>query len=279
MSVLLTETYICVDFKQVSRNNFGEISFIMPFLGLDLINQQHFISINQLVLPYNWSAITTQNRAYQINNGALSQLNLGTPTFKDLIKELNTRHDGVLYFSFNQSTSKMTISNKTNSSVILDFTVDNDAHKFFGLDKASYTIPVDQALVSNYIVDLSPSDLVFVRTNLTTPYIEYVASERVNKNLLAVIPIQVPLFNNHVFMDGSGIFKVPLSSEGQMIQINLEDRDGDRIVPNSPPYLVLSIQSFVDTNKEAINQQREMVKLQRLQLLLSGKDVLNAPTE
>lgn len=279
MSVLVKETYICVDFKEVSRNNFGEISFIMPFLGLDLINQQHYISINQLVLPYNWSAITSQNRAYQINNGALSQLKLGTPTFKDLIKELNTRHDGVLYFTFDKATSKMTISNKTNSPVILDFTVDNDAHKFFGLDKASYTIPVDQALVSNYIVDLSPSDLVFVRTNLTTPYIEYVASERVNKNLLAVIPIQVPLFNNHVFMDGSGIFKVPLSSEGQMIQINLEDRDGDRIIPNSPPYLVLSIQSFVDTNKEAINQQREMVKLQRLQLLLSGKDVLNAPTE
>lgn len=279
MSQLVKETYICVDFKQVSRNNFGEISFVMPFLGLDLINQQHFLSINQLVLPYNWSAITSQNRAYQINNQAISQLNLGTPTFKELIKELNDRHDGVLYFTFDKATSKMTISNKTNSTITLDFTVDNDAHKFFGLDKASYSIPANQALVSNYIVDLSPSDLVFVRTNLTTTFVEYVADERVNKNLLAVIPIQVPLFNNHVFMDGSGLFKVPLNTEGQLIQINLEDRDGDRIIPNSPPYLVLSIQSFIDVNKEALTQQREMVKLQRLQLLLTGQDIINAPTE
>jgi len=279
MSQLVKETYICVDFKQVSRNNFGEISFVMPFLGLDLINQQHYISINQFVLPYNWSAITSQNRAYQINNNAISQLKLGTPNFNALIKELNDRHDGVLFFTFDKSTSKMTISNKTNNTLVLDFTVENDAHKFFGLDKASYSIPENQALVSSYIVDLSPSDLVFVRTNLTTTFVEYVADERVNKNLLAVIPIQVPLFNNHVFMDGSGIFKVSLNTEGQLIQINLEDRDGDRIIPNTAPYLVLSIQSFIDTNKESLTQQREMVKLQRLQLLLTGQDIINAPTE
>jgi hypothetical protein len=72
------------------------------------------------------------------------------------------------------------------------------------------------------------------------------------------------------FTDESGLYKVPINSEGQTIEISLEDRDGDPIIPQTPPYLIISIQSFSDPAREALEQQRELVKLQKLQVLMNA---------
>lgn len=271
MPVLIKRQYIFVSVEDAEYTNLGRFKLSLPQMetGDNIINRMY---IKKAIIPYNWRRVTTTNKTLTIN-GVNYSLTEGNPNIIDLIQDINNIQT-TLTATFNRITSKIEWFNNTASAVTFSTT----AYEMLGAVKgATYTMPALQTYVLPRIVDVRPTPIIEVRVDVATAGYEISNGGDIsNTNILCAISMNVPVYSHKVWIDDNALYFADVTNENRDLTLTITDTHGMIIEPQSSPYFVIGIDTLANYQSEQSELQRELVKLQKYNLILShGTDATN----
>lgn len=264
MPVLIKSQYVFVSVEDADHDNLGKFRVTLPQLqtGENIYNRLY---IKKAIIPYNWKRVTETSKTITINNVPY-ELTEGNPNILDLIKEINTIQTAVTA-TFNRITSKIEWYNNTAGNV----TLTTDAHEMLGaIAGQTYTWGIQETLVFPRVVDVRPTPIVEVRVDVATAGAEILPEGKIsNTNILSAISMNVPVYSHKVWIDDQAMYYADVTNENRDITMTLTDTSGVLIIPQTPPYFVIGIDTLANHQREMVDLQKESVKLQRYNLILS----------
>lgn len=275
---LLQRQYLFVNVADTNYSNYGTFRVMLPQTetGKNIINRLY---IKKAIIPYNWRRVDSTTKTITID-ATDYYLTEGNPNILDLITELNTIQT-VLVFTFNRITSRIEI---TNQSATNARTFSTTAWEMMGaVSGTTYNIGTSSSISLPNPVDVRPSPILEIRVDMTTAGQEVFVSgvEKGvirNTGVLCAIGIDVPMYSHKVWVDDEGFYFADVSNESREITFRLTDPNEKAIIPQTSPYFVIAVATYRDDERELLETQKEALKLQQYNLLLShGMDGTQAP--
>lgn len=268
---LVDTRYLFVNIKDTEYTSYGDFKIPLPSFksGKNIINHMY---IKKSIIPYDWKAFNSTNAFFKIQLGLNAPISYtfteGNPNIYDLITEFNNLQ-GYLTASFNRTSSKITWKNNSTSSITL--IVGN--WKAVGFSSASITIPIGSSTTSPNIVDVAPARILIIKSELPSSGEEVFSSQTVigdtkDTGILSAICMDVPPYSHKIWRDIGGFYYSYIEKTVPSIRFWFEDVDGNKIVPQTSPFLVIAIETYEDDTGELLTTQREALKLQKYALLL-----------
>ena len=272
---LVRTRYIYVDASQCDGDHYGDISFQLPTIMSANIEKRERLRIylKKVILKYDWACLTSQNNTFSIN-GLMYALLLGSPNVYQIEDTMNKLNVGI-EVTFNTADGRFYLKNVSASTLTFDLSDPTAAFKVLGFNNQTYSILAGATLVSIRPVDVSPSNVVFIHSNLSSKsYIIQKGQNPVQNNVLACIGMDVAAFDTKIWHDHNGSYSVILDGEtvNKMV-IQLKDQSGNFIVPTTPPLYVVCCEWYQDDEELLLEVMMESLFVQKLDLLASTKDV------
>lgn len=264
MPVLVKSQYIFVSVDDADHDSLGQFKITLPILqtGEKVFNRLY---IKKAIIPYNWQRVTATTKTLTIN-GTPYELTEGNPNILDLIKNIN-EIQSLIVATFNRITSKIEWANQTGGNI----TLSSDAYEMLGLEQGvTYTWGIQETLISPRVIDVRPTPIVEIRVDLATAGLEIFDEGKIsNTNILAAIGMNVPVYGHKVWIDDQAMYYADITNENRDITIIMTDTNGNPIVPQTAPYFVIGIDTLINHQGELVDLQKESLKLQRYNLILS----------
>lgn len=215
------------------RTNFSpsvdRCEYLIPPQLFQLRSRQELLKITlvDFYIPYSWQDIAQDfNNEFRINN-LVYQIPLGNPNITEITSSLNSQHNRQFVFSFNRSTSKITITAATPGNHTLTFY--NEAMAVLGFTTMLKNFSV--SVSSDSIVRIQRTNNIFIRINgLSTidQNIEFRNETQAYNysNVLAKIPVNVAPFNNIYFQSIQNNYSLKFNSDTiHNLTIRITDED------------------------------------------------------
>lgn len=233
-------------------------------------NIVHRMYIKKAILPYNWKRVEADTKSFTID-ASTYYLTEGNPNILDLITELNALQT-ILMFSFNRITSRIEITNNSDTN---SRTFTTTAWEMMGaVQNTTYTVLALSNISLPNPVDVRPPAVVELRVDLTTQGQEIYADGSNKGNIrntgvLCAIGIDVPMYSHKIWTDNEGFYFADVSNENREVNFRITDANERPIIPQTSPYFVIAVATYRDDERELLETQKEALKLQQYQLILS----------
>lgn len=270
---LVDTKYIFVNVADTEHVSYGDFKIPLPQFqtGVGVYNHMY---IKKHVIPYDWKAFSSGNNTISITIGAKTYvytLTEGNPNIYDLVTEINTIQS---YFtvSFNRTASKLYWKNNTAFSA----TLASSAYKKLGLASTGMVVFAGAISPSPNIVDVAPARILIIKSELPSSgeevYISTsVTGETRDTGIVSAICMDVPPYSHKVWRDMGGFYYSYIQKTTQSVRFWFEDVDGNKIVPQTPPFLVIAVETYKDDSGELLSTQQEALRLQKFALLVKGQ--------
>jgi len=268
---LTDRRYIFCNVKDTLYLDKGKFQILLPDLneGKNLI---HRLFIKKCVIPYNWKVVTSTTKTITtIQNSITKTLSLteGNPTLIDLQTNLTTLFGNDVTYIFDRIQSRFIF---TNPSISHALSISTTAFQLLGFPNSNpVTILAGASYTTENPVDLRPSPIVEIRADINTAGYEIKNNDINNTNILCAIAMDTQPFSHKVWVDDNGLYFAEITNESRSITIEMTTPDNERIIPQTFPYFIFGIDSFIDDEKFILETQRESLKLQKYSLLLRKK--------
>lgn len=271
MPVLIKRQYVFVSVEDADHDSLGRFKVALPQLqtGDNIINRMY---IKKAIIPYNWKRVTADSKTITLN-GTSYELTEGNPNILDLIKDINAIQTDVTA-TFNRITSKIEWYNNTQGNITMTTT----AHEMLGaVAGQSYTWGIQETLTLPRVVDVRPTPIVEVRVDVATAGNEILSGGEIsNTNILCAIAMNCPVYSHKVWIDDNALYFADVTNENRDLTLTMTDINGVLIEPQTPPYFVVGIDTMVNYQSEQTDLQKELVKLQKYNLILThGEEATN----
>ena len=270
---LVDTKYIFVNIADTEHISYGDFRIPLPQFqtGTGVYNHMY---IKKHVIPYDWKAFNSGNNTLTITvNTTVHTYTLteGNPNVMDLVAEINSLQTYVTA-SFNRTSSKISWKNNTVSTVYISA----GAYKKIGLNASALTVATATTVASPNIVDVAPARILIIKSELPSSGEEvYISSsvtgETRDTGIVSAICMDVPPYSHKVWRDMGGFYYSYIQKTTQSVRFWFEDVDGNKIVPQTPPFLVVAVETYKDDSGELLSTQQEALRLQKFALLVKGQ--------
>lgn len=267
MPVLIKSQYVFVNVEDADHDSLGRFQVALPQLetGENIINRMY---IKKAIIPYNWKRVTSTTNTITLN-GTPYTLTEGNPNILDLISEINSIQS-LVTASFNRIKSKIEWYNNTAGNVSMTTT----AYEMLGAIKGvTYTWGIQETLVLPNVIDVRPTPIIEIRVDVATAGHEIASDGNItNTNVLCAIGMNTPVYGHKIWIDDQAMYYADVTNENRDLTMTITDVNGNQIIPQTSPYFVIGIDTLQNYQNDMVNLQKESVKLQRYNLILSHGD-------
>lgn len=265
---LIDTKYVFVNVKDCEYRTFGDFNIPLPNFksGRGLISHMY---IKKSIIPYDWKAFTSANNQITITDG-ISPITItlteGNPNIYDLITEINNLQTKVVA-TFSRTASKISFKNKT----LQTLTITTTSNKL-GITSPLTILPV-ATTTCQAIIDLAPDRILIIKSELPTSGEEvYISSDGAGQTkdtgVLSAISMDVPPYSHKIWRDFGGFYYSYITPTTKSIRFWFENTDGVPITPQTPPFLVMAIETYQDDSGELLSTQQEALRLQKFAMLM-----------
>lgn len=269
----LKETrYLFCDVQDTRYITLGDFRLFLPELDT-APNLSHRLFIKKAVIPFNYKTITSTTNIIRINN-VNRTLQEGIPNVTDLVSMLNTVQN-VFIVTFDKVASRLVWTNVTGATATINSTTCN----LLGLTTFPVNVSSGGSYTSPNILDIRPPAICQIRIDAPTAGQEVIAGGEVrNTGLLAAIAMDCPIYSHKIWTD-TGLFFAPINNDARELRIRLTDQHDNPIAPQTSPYFVWGIDSYIDEERQLLETQKTALELQKYDLLLRHGNKLSMPQE
>lgn len=268
---LIDTRYVFLNVKDCEYRTYGDFNVPLPEFrgGAGLF---HHLYIKKSIIPYDWKAFTSANNQITITDGITPitiTLTEGNPNIYDLITEINALQIKVVA-SFNRTASKIYFKNNTPSTL----TITTTSNKL-GIT-APLVIPSGQIGIGQAIIDLAPDRILIVKSELPTSGEEvYISTDGAGQTkdtgVLSAISMDVPPYSHKIWRDLGGFYYSYVQPTTKSIRFWFENVDGQYLVPQTSPFLVIAVETYQDDSGQLLTTQQESLRLQKFSLLMNAQ--------
>lgn len=269
----LKETkYVFCDVQDTRYITLGDFRLFLPELDT-APNLSHRLFIKKAVIPFNWKTITSTTNIIRINNVDRT-LQEGIPNVTDLVTMLNTAQN-VFLVTFDKVASRLVWTNVSGATA----TINSTTCTLLGLTTLPVMVSAGGVYTSPNILDIRPPAICQIRIDAPTAGQEVITGGEVrNTGLLAAIAMDCPIYSHKIWTD-TGLFFAPINNDARELRIQLTDQHDNPIVPQTSPYFVWGIDTYIDEEKELLQTQQKSLELQKYGLLLQHGNKLGSVQE
>lgn len=267
---LKTRKYIFASVADCRRESKGDFYLKLPELDTETYTTNRLF-IKKGIIPYNWKRVTstTKTITYIHQNGTTHTwyLTEGNPSILDLIANMTTLFGNDLDFEFDYIQSRFIFHNHNQNQ---SFTLATTAYEMLGFEDASpVTIPGATSYITPNPVDVRPSPIIEIRCDVSTEGQEVLDNGTIaDTPILCAIAMDVQPFSHKVWLDDNGLYFADITNENRELRFTLTDTNGRYIEPQSYPYFIFGIDTYVDDERALLDTQQEALKLQKYDILL-----------
>lgn len=275
---IIDTTYINVNVADARRLNYGHFFTEIPQLPVGE-GIKHRLYLIKAIIPYDWQTVYAGRDTYTIN-GTPYTLTHGIPNIVDLIASMNFQQPDCAIL-FNRISNRIEYINTTGTTMTVSSTC-----PLLGLGGTTLTIPAGATAIAPNLVDMRPAPIIQLRCSLPTAMWEITntggTSEVRNTSVLAVLGMaSTPLYAHLIWRGGFDALYVAQVGDDPNVQVEFEmlDTEDNPIIPQTPPIFVYAIESYRDDEYEILNTQKEVLKLQRYDILLRNQGLIKQDME
>lgn len=270
---LLARNYVFANVADTIHTSFGAFRVQLPDLhtGKNIYNRLY---IKKCVIPYNWKRVTANTKTLTID-GVAHNITEGNYNILNLVTELNAVQPHI-HIHFNQITSRLSFHNHNSGH---DVVFSSTAWEMLGLaDSSPITILRTETYEAPNPVDVRPKPVIEIRVDVSTAGQEIIEDptegkgQIQNTNILCAIAMDVPIYSHKVWIDDNGLYFANVTNENREIHFTITDTNGNLITPQSSPYFIIGVDTYRDDERELLDVQKEALKLQQYNMLLTHGD-------
>jgi hypothetical protein len=265
---LVSSQYVYVNTAELdthqSYNRFTVI--IPPVLRVNAYkNELLKLYIKKASIRYDFPALTPFNNRLRIN-GIDQRLPEGNPSVLDLQEWF--RQKGVLaQFDMIQGKFVFTGAEGSLAPLTLDLQGTDTAYRILGLQPQVYTLTAGQTLLTPFIANVSPPEIILIKTDMKTEALEIRDANATSTDILCEISMDVPSFATKVYYDHDGAFHVNLTQPLQKFECSLVDLFNKPVALQSPPFFVFCLELYRDDEASLLDTTLRHHELQKLDIL------------
>jgi hypothetical protein len=259
---LVRSDYIYMDAAQCSGsyNNFS-VNLPPQFKTDPTKHESLKVYVKKINIDYNFPAVTSKNNAVDIN-GTTYRLPTGSPSVLDLKYWFKQQGFNV---EFDKIDGRFVFS--TVNPMTIDMRMDDAARKMLGFENDIVTFTGKYK--PPYQANVSPPNIVLVKSNLSTSSLEITAGKAKLTNILCEVTMDVPPYSTKIYRDDDGAYGISCSSL-QKLEFALVDTSDNPIECQSPPYFIVCIELYRDDEKALLESTLNHHRISRLNILANA---------